>query len=803
MRVLIPHDPYAGAAPEAYSSKTGVWPCKWIACADAGLPPFVTAYRCRFTLGEPATIRAHVTADERYDLFLDGERIGRGSERGDANNWFFETYDLALSAGAHVMVAKVWSLGEKAAFAQMSVYPGFLFSPQEEEHQKLLGTGVAEWQAKKLGGYSFIDPLAAWGTGVNVEIDGSRFDWGFERGEGEGWQSAEVRDAGANADQKNDYAPMHLLRPATLPAMRDEVWSAGKVRLAAISTSETHAIPIRDADNLAGEAGEWQSLLRDGEPVIVGANTNRRILIDLENYVCAYPEVVTSGGKGGKVRVHWQESLYNEPDAKTKGNRNEIEGKYFVTLWHVKDGIGDTFLPDGGAKRRFDTLWWQCGRYVEVLVETADEPLTIESLKFLETRYPMERESEFSASDTRLEEVIPMAVRALQMCSHETYMDCPYYEQLMYAGDTRLEVLATYITTRDSRLPRKALYMFQTSRLPRGLTQSRYPSRVTQIIPPFSLWWVAMVYDWALWRGDRAFIESLMPDVRGVLDTYAGFMNKDGLVGAPDGWNYVDWVPAWDSGVPPGGKVGPCGPINWQYALVLTLAAKLEDWLGEPELAARSRRRATTLAESIHNAYWDEKRGLFADDLAKGHFSEHAQCLAILSGLLPDSARDRATQGLLSATDLARTTIYFTHYLFETFYALGRPDAFIDRMDLWFGLTKLGLKTTIEHPEPTRSDCHAWAAHPVYHYFASILGIRPASFGFDTVRIAPELGELTHAKGSLVHPNGTIEVELSADGGKLTGYVDLPAGVSGTFDFADQSLRLKPGRQEVLLDGNH
>ena len=48
---------------------------------------------------------------------------------------------------------------------------------------------------------------------------------------------------------------------------------------------------------------------------------------------------------------------------------------------------------------------------------------------------------------------------------------------------------------------RKAIEMFDQSRMANGLTQSRYPSRVRQIIPPFSLWWVGMVYDYALWRG--------------------------------------------------------------------------------------------------------------------------------------------------------------------------------------------------------------------------------------------------------------------------------------------------------------
>ncbi|HEX5322288.1 MAG TPA: hypothetical protein VFW40_00780, partial [Capsulimonadaceae bacterium] len=441
MRVSITDDPYASPTREAYSYKTGVWPCKWIACPDTGEPPFVTVFRCRFTLEMPATVRAHVTADERYELYVDGSRVGRGSERGDKNNWFFETYDLALSGGDHVVVARVWSLGVDAAFAQMSVYPGFLLSPQDEAHQRLLGTGIAAWEAKNLGGYTFSNPLAAWGTGANVVVDGCKFDWGFERGEGSGWKKAEERDAGANAAQKNDYASMHLLRPATLPEMRDELWTNGRVRLvSAVSSSETHAIPVWEADNLPDESAQWSKLLTGEGSATVDARTKRRILIDLEDYVCAYPELVTSGGAGGSVRVYWQEALYNEPDAKTKGDRSEIEGKYFVTLWHIKDAIGDTFLPDGGQGRRFDTLWWQCGRYVEVLVETADEPLTIESLRFHETRYPLERESAFTASDARLAEVIPIAVRALQMCSHETYMDCPYYEQLMYAGDTRLEV---------------------------------------------------------------------------------------------------------------------------------------------------------------------------------------------------------------------------------------------------------------------------------------------------------------------------------------------------------------------------
>lgn len=64
--------------------------------------PLVAAYRLRFNVESATTQQIYATADVRYHLFLDGERIGRGPERGDPLNWYFDGYDLPLEAGAHV-----------------------------------------------------------------------------------------------------------------------------------------------------------------------------------------------------------------------------------------------------------------------------------------------------------------------------------------------------------------------------------------------------------------------------------------------------------------------------------------------------------------------------------------------------------------------------------------------------------------------------------------------------------------------------------------------------------------------------
>lgn len=780
MRVLIDSYPFAEQTKDRSWDERGVWRARWISSPEPLQPPVVLAFRNRFTVKQDETVRVHVSADERYELYLDGKRIGRGPERGDRHHWFFETYDLPLTPGEHVLVARVWVLGDLAPIAQMTQPPqGFVLCPQEPEWDDTLATGVAPWEVKRLDGFHLFSSLGGWFTGAMLKVDGNLVPWGFERGEGDGWQPAQAL-AHANSMHRGDRLPEHVLQPATLLPLMERAWQGARVRFVANLQAESTAnIPVRLAEHLADEADGWQALLDDKSSLTIPPYTARRVIVDLGDYVCAYPEVVLSGGEGASVRIHWQEALYEDPRHSVKGNRDEIEGKFFCMVWHLKDGFGDTFITDGGTNRRFDTHWWRAGRYVEIVVRTADEPLTIDSLTLLETRYPLERESTFTADDPRIEPVTRIAVRALQMCSHETYMDCPFFEQLMYVGDTRLQVLVTYAITRDDRLPRKALLMFDSSRVNVGITQSRYPSRWEQIIPPFSLWWVAMVHDYAMWRDDLRFVRERMPGVRSVMEAHLAQITDDGLFRVIDGWNYADWVPGWRNGIPPATE-GTSGVHNWHLVYTLNLWAQLERIAGEPELVARAERLRDDLARAATERFWNEQRGLFADDLTHEHFSEHTQCLAILSGCVDAGKQERIARVLTQPNDLAQTTIYFSHYLFETLRVLGRTDLILKRLDDWYALTRNGLKTTIESPEPARSDCHAWGAHPVFHFFATILGIRPAAPGFREVVIQPQLGGLTEAQGTLVHPRGEISMRCRRDGDRMQVEVSLPAGVTGT-----------------------
>jgi len=749
-----------------------------------------------FTLPQAALIRVHVSADERYQFFVDGQLIGRGPERGSDRAWFYETYDLKLSAGQHTFVAIVWQLGDIGPQAQIGLATGFMLEA-EGPFVDLLSTRSAAWEARQVNGVTFNLPKfssinPAWHVEPIQTTDGKAYPWGIEMGQGNGWEATMVRYEDLLAPY--GLQAKHVLHPASLHAQLAVLRTGGQVRYVSNEKwNHVEMVPVVPGTHLKSEEAAWQALIDGTAPLVVPPRACRQVIIDLDDYVCAYSQIELSGGRGSELTIGWAEALYIDYPSHDKGQRDEVEGRTFVALCR------DIFKNDGGIQRKFEPLWWRAGRYIELLIKTEDEPLTVDSFCLLETRYPIEMQSRFSSNDERLASVIPAALRGLQMCAHETFMDCPYYEQLMYVGDSRLESLTTYVISMDDRLPRKSVKMFGLSRLPDGLTQARYPSRDIQIIPPFSLWWIGMIYDYALWRGDRAFIAGLLPGMHATLDAFLAHVHSDNLLKAPLGWNFSDWISDWPLGVPPDGLSGFSGLLNWHLVYTLKLAVRLEKWAGDDQLAKRWQTWYETIATAISSSFWDEKRGLFADDLEHQHFSEHSQCLALLSDALTGEQKMDVAENLLSDTSLTRTTIYFNHYLFETFRLLEQPAAFFSRMKLWFDLPAQGFKTTPEQPEPSRSDCHGWGAHPLYHYFASLLGIRPASFGFESVEIAPMPGHLTSLSGEMVHPRGQITSDLHFENGSVHGNVSLPAGLTGIFRYAGKSLDLQPGLQQIEM----
>jgi hypothetical protein len=784
----------------------------WVWAEGAGIDEkLVLEFENAFDVVEDTEVVVHVTADQRYELFLDGQLMSLGPDRSDVSHWSFASYRLRLPAGPHKLSATVAWIGDDAPCAQATHRGGFLFAA-EGPLAGVLNTGTGPWKTRRVEGWSFAPGPGPDFVGRQQTIDARQ----------QAHSKALPLAIVASPLNSNAFGLMRTgwrLHPSPLPDQMLTPQKLGKVR-AVVEGEFAEPFVIRQEDcEMSGEnktpspipssgpspeywgggLRTWQRLERGEGDVVVPPESAVSVLFDLGTYATAYPRMTLAGGKDARVRIAWAESLY-ELDAegkvsRTKGSRNEVVNKAF-------HGVVDTFNSNGG-EQEFRTWWWRAGRYVLLTVQTASEPLTIKQFDVLESRYPLEDEGMFASSDDKLDQSQGLMVRGMQACAHETYMDCPYYEQLMYVGDTRVELLTTYAMSADTRLPKRAIELFDWSTSLWGMAAEHYPSRTPQLSPTFALIWVGMIRDFTYWRDDPAWVRERLPAMRGTLDHFLTRLEDDGLLGPLPGWPFVDWVDGWGIGIPPAGKEGKSSIVNLHLMQALLDAAVVEEAHGETALAVRNRERAKQLGQRIVERFWVPERQMLADDLAHKEFSEHAQCLAILSGVLSSEQEQKCLSAMLEANDLKRCSIYFSFYLFEALARHGRGDEILKRWDLWKSLDDLGLKTPIEHPEPTRSDCHAWGSHPLFHARASLFGVRPATPGFKSVVIEPQPGDLTEMSVRVPHPQGEIVGELRFDAAtsKCSGTITLPGTVSGEFRYRGHAEPLKAGETtEIVIE---
>ena len=152
---------------------------------------------------------------------------------------------------------------------------------------------------------------------------------------------------------------------------------------------------------------------------------------------------------------------------------------------------------------------------------------------------------------------------------------------------------------------------------------------------------------------------------------------------------------------------------------------------------------------------WNGGRGLLADNPDQNVFSQQANILGVLYDVIPKERQQEVLKKVLAIepgttpNGTLSASYYFRFYLARALEHAGMADDYLDSLDPWRKLLPLHFSTWPEIPGNTRSDSHAWTAHPIYDLLTLVAGIEPASPGFATVRIAPHLGKLPVALGSV------------------------------------------------------
>ncbi|MDQ0091324.1 hypothetical protein J2T12_004761 [Paenibacillus anaericanus] len=718
-----------------------------------------------------------MTADSRYRLFMNGQRLGVGPCKGHAHVQYYEEFclDEYLQPGINVLaVAAVhyagtapFEMGEDGPISIWRSQRGALLleaelTDREGNVVEFLHSGPT-WKCLRHKGYGLQQfPIVRWMGGLEqVKGDCMLRDWAQTEYNDSAWAAAGI--VLPVRDEYGQLTPWQLQR-RPIPMLYEKEKSFHRV----VRSSKGEDDVMDAGYRLGLEPRFTVHPASSAEGIVVQAGEQMWLELDAGELTTGYLQLELLGGAGSQVTVLCAECYEEETgddEVRRKGFRDDLRN-------HVLRGGYDTFCPAGygtvSQSEVYEPFWFRTFRYVRLEVQAGAEPLTITNFSYRETGYPLQLEGNFHCSDDRYNQLWELSVRTLQRCMHETYEDTPYYEQLQYSMDTRLMMEFTYLLSGDDRLAKRSMDDYRASQLPDGMMQSRYPSVLPQVIPSFSLYWIGMIHDHYQHFGDIALVKRYRPAIISVLDWFGQRLTPQGLVKRTPRqyWNYFDWVEEWNLGAPACTEDTPATLLSLMYATALETAAELFAASGWSQVAEEMRERKTAVNDAVRSYCRLEDDLLFRDSPEAGaetQFSQHTQIWAILAGTVDEVEALELLKVVLEDCSLAKVSLPMSYYLFRALEQCGQYNHSFVLWERWIKQLELGLTTLPEMDSVgTRSDCHAWSAIPLSEFTRGILGVKS---GTDGIIVKPYCGHLRHASGTVMTGTGPVSIswELHSD----------------------------------------
>ena len=662
-----------------------------------------------------------LSADSRYKLFCNGILVQAGPCKGDDKVWYYDEVSLKeiLLPGTNVLAFEIFWTGN---------------DPWNSNHS-LFTMGRP----------------ALYVEGISAQ----------------GWRCHIASNVAFPAEE-HGFAPLHIHEQASLdpdmigckqPGFDDSGWAEAK------AIPEKALTESRLPKRLRPRPVPQMTLIPhsfDLQPITVPAGSEKELVLDAGEEMCAYLRLRLSGGRGAKIELLQSECYTTE-----NGKRNRLDSEHGVL-----EGYTDSYTVTGLVDECYEPFWFRTFRFLRLRVKTEAEPLRIVALDYMETGYPLAVKTRLTTSDPSLAAIWDISLRTLKRCMHDTYMDCPFYEQLQYAMDTRAEILYTYAISADDRLARQSIDDFSRAQRPDGLLNCSYPNKNTNVIPGFSVYWILMLHDHMMYFGDKAFLARYLPTVARILDFFHTHRNASGLVdkiGGENGkaaiWSFVDWAENWmpTTGMPDAGLHGPITMESLLVLLGLQKAAELAEYLERPEMASEWRNRAAALQRAIRACCLDGS-GMLTDGPGRAEISQHAQVFGVLTGTLSREAGRRNLLRTMEERGITQCSVAMCFYLFRALEETGLYDDTDRYWDIWRRMVDNGCTTCVEAENYARSECHAWGSLALYELPSVTLGVRPAAPGYEQIEIRPQPGVLSSASGTVHTPHGDVFVAWEKNG---------------------------------------
>lgn len=726
----------------------------------------------------PSRFLIQVSADSRYRLYVNGESVAFGPCKGDDQIWHFEEVDIAsyLVKGKNVIAALVLKYPVSHGKGNQSIWrtdlAGLYFEGTMEfsEGESVLIKADATWKAYKTDHIRIVP-----------ESEGLNYLWIFERVKGErevfGWKDIEYDDGAWKAakvypflEVKQSVSPGNLVK-RPIPMMYET-----EKRFV-----ETYC--VRES-SIAME--RWNEWLHERGQIVLSPLSHHVIEINAGELTTGFLHLEVVKGSGSLIKIISAEAyVYDDEQighlgrSIRKGNRIDSEKGALLGFQDIYEvgGFGLTSKAEV-----YEPFWFRTFRFIQLEITTGDEELRLERFFYRETGYPLQVQTWVETSDVSLKGIWDISMRSLKRCMHETYEDCPFFEQLQYAMDTRSQILYTYAVSADDRLARKAIDEFHRSLRADGTINCCYPSYEANIIPGFSLYYVLMIYDHMMYFGDADLVRRYMPTVEAIFGFFTRSIGSDGLVGKIGDplfegkyWSFVDWTGPWNEtlGVPSAIRYGNITMESLLFAFLLEKGAELAAYIGKNELSQQYVLQSEGIKAAIRKICIGH-HGMIQDGPGVDEYSQHCQVWAVLSGAVEGEEAKELMKRTLEDPELAQCSVAMAYYLFRALEIVGLYEETRPLWEPWHEMLRMNLTTCVEDPVTARSDCHAWGSLILYELPAVVLGVRPTKPGFKEIEIRPNPGHLKWAKGEVITPIGMVKVSWERENDHLKVKYMLP-----------------------------
>ncbi|HEY1447966.1 MAG TPA: alpha-L-rhamnosidase N-terminal domain-containing protein [Caulobacteraceae bacterium] len=781
-------------------------------------------FRKVFELAAPP-VRApfSITVDGRYQLFVNGQRVGRGPVRCSPLFQRYDDYDLGhqLHAGANAIAVLIHSLGVDAAFYettkglwQPTFGDGGLWTDGavETPDGAISLAGDESWRCVQSDAWAGDTERSNHSLGFIEDLDGALApeNWttpGFDDG---AWDQARSMLAGGGGPQAPyggmETRPFPILLPRGIPQLEERLVAARRVVWARAFASSpelplhrrAYEEPFAELDDAAFSRPDDLLKLEGGEARIRTApGRDVAVLLDFGAIMTGYPMIEVEGQGGEVIEIACAEGLPGEwspggPPSDARITRKPWLG-HDAHICRYRLRVG---------RQRFERFEWCAIRWMQLVVRDAPHGVTVRGLGANITNYPVEERGRFQCSDALLTRLWSTGAYTLRQCMHDAWEDCPSREQRQWLGDVTVENLVGQTAFGPCVAPLTAKFLAQAaeSQRPDGLTQMFAPGDHRTdglLIPDWTLQWILCAADHWRYTGDLATVEAIFPSILKALAWFERQLDQNGLVADMPYWHFMDWA-----GV---GREGEACALNAELAGAFRAAGLLARAVGWESAATRLSARADALGRALSARHWDERRGVFVDvvDPVTGaqqpQVSQHANA-AMALWAAPDPARRR--RALARITDSSRLTFtaappiapegeildpehgvvlantFYSHFIYEALAEAGQFPTALTQMRERFGpMLEMGATTLWESFRPSASLCHGFSASPTYQLSRRMLGVAPARPGFAAIAVTPDLADLEYAEGAVPTAVGDVKVRLERGVEGFTAVIEAPTGV--------------------------